>query len=218
MKFSIIGMTALIALTVGLYFLYSATSNAKDTMSPTLQNTPPDNLPRAVFAAGCFWCVESEFRRLNGVVFTQVGYAGGSLPNPTYDNYSKPGKDGTIHAEITEIYYDPKIISYRDLVDHLLRRAHDPTQLNRQGPDVGPQYRSAIFYANEQEKSDAQAAIKAATDEKIWKDPIVTTLEPLTQVWVAEDYHQQYYEKFEEKRGIPHINMSIMRRKWASEE
>lgn len=215
MKISLTALAALI-LAAGVYF-YSKTSNAGDTVSATIQNQPPEGAARAVFAAGCFWCVESEFRRLNGVVFTRVGYAGGTMKNPTYQTYGTSAPDGSVHAEIVEIYYDPKMITYRELLDHLLRRAHDPTQLNRQGPDVGAQYRSAIFYASEAEKKEAEAAIKAAMDDRVWKDPIVTTLEPLTQVWVAEDYHQQYYEKFEKSKGIPHINMSILRRKWAAE-
>jgi peptide-methionine (S)-S-oxide reductase len=216
-----LSLTAFVALILGaMFYFYSTTSNAGDTVSKTVQNLnqPPANASRAVFAAGCFWCVESEFRRLNGVLFTRVGYAGGTTPNVNYKNYGTPAADGSIHAEIVDIYYDPKMITYRELLDHLLRKAHDPTQLNRQGPDVGAQYRSAIFYDNAGEKKEAEAAIKAATDEKIWKDPIVTTLEPLKEVSVAEDYHQQYYEKFEEAKGIPHINMSIMRRKWAGEQ
>jgi peptide-methionine (S)-S-oxide reductase len=205
------------AVIAGSFYFYTTTSNAGDTVSKTVQNTPPENKPRAVFAAGCFWCVESEFRRLNGVLFTRVGYAGGTQENPTYKTYGTPGADGSIHAEVVEIYYDPALISYGDLVDHLLRRAHDPTQLNRQGPDIGPEYRSAIFYATPDEKKTAQSVIDAVNADKVWENPIVTTLEPLTRVWVAEDYHQQYYEKFEEAKGIPHINMSILRRKWASE-
>lgn len=186
-------------------------------MSATIQNHPPENAARAVFAGGCFWCVEAEFRRLNGVVFTRVGYAGGTMENPTYDTYHDPAPDGSVHAEVVEIFYDPNMITYRDLLDHFLRRAHDPTELNRQGPDVGPQYRSAIFYSSDVERKEAEAAIKAATDEKVWKKPIVTTLEPLTRVWVAEDYHQQYYETYEKKKGVPHINMSILRQKWKRE-
>lgn len=210
--------TALIALTVllaGGIYLYASTSNAGDTVSQTVTNRLPDNMPHATFAAGCFWCVESEFRRLNGVVFTRTGYTGGKGDNPTYQQISA-GNTG--HAEAIEVYYDPKIISYRELADHLLRRAHDPTQLNRQGPDVGTQYRSAIFYATPDEKAVAEAAIKAATDEKVWKTPIVTTLEPQGTFWAAEDYHQQYYEKFEESKGMPHINMVIKQRKWAGQK
>lgn len=173
-------------------------------VAETIKTKIPDNLPIATLAGGCFWCLESEFRALKGVVFTISGYTGGDLENPTYNDITT-GKTG--HAEATDIYYDPKIITYRELVDYFLRKAHDPTQLNRQGVDKGTQYRSAIFYHDEEQKQIAEEAIKAAEAEKVWKDPIVTTLEPLAKFWPAEEYHQQYYEKYEQANGRPHIRV-----------
>jgi peptide-methionine (S)-S-oxide reductase len=158
------------------------------------------------------WCVESEFRSINGVVFTISGYSGGELENPTYQDITT-GESG--HAEVTDIYYDPKIITYRELTDFFLRKAHDPTQLNRQGVDVGTQYRSAIFFHNDEQKQIAKEAVIAAEKDKVWKDPIVTTLEPLDKFWPAEDYHQQYYEKYETANGRPHIRMLIKQKKKA---
>ena len=181
-------------------------------VAKTIQNEKPDNLPIASLAGGCFWCLEGEFRALNGVVFTISGYTGGHLENPTYRDITT-GKTG--HAETTDIYYDPEIISYRELVDYFLRQAHDPTQLNRQGVDVGSQYRSAIFYHNEEQKKIAEEAIKAATQDKVWKNKIVTTLEPLGKFWPAEEYHQQYYEKYEKENGRPHIRVLLKQQKKA---
>lgn len=175
-------------------------------MATTIKSEKPDNFPVATLAGGCFWCIESEFRSLNGVVYTVSGYTGGEIEHPTYQDITT-GKTG--HAEATDIYYDPDIISYRELVDFLLRKAHDPTQLNRQGVDKGTQYRSAIFYHGEEQKRIADEAIKAATADKVWKAPIVTTLEPLTKFWPAEEYHQQYYEKYEAANGRPHIRVLL---------
>ena len=165
--------------------------------------TIPEGKPKFVFAGGCFWCTEGEFRRLDGVLYTRVGYTGGTEPNPTYDLVSH---HKTNHAEANEVYFDPSIITYEQLLEHFLIRAHDPTQLDRQGPDIGHQYRSAIFYANADEKALAQKVIDRVNKSGVWKDKIVTTLEPLGTFWEAEGYHQQYYEKFEEKYGVPHIN------------
>lgn len=175
-------------------------------VADTIKTEKPDNLPVATLAGGCFWCVESEFRALNGVVYTVSGYTGGELENPTYQDITT-GKTG--HAEATDIYYDPDIITYRELVDYFLRKAHDPTQLNRQGVDKGTQYRSAIFYHDEEQKKIAEEAIAAVTADKVWKDEIVTTLEPLTKFWPAEEHHQQYYEKYEEANGRPHIRVLL---------
>ncbi len=178
-------------------------------VADTIKTTQPDNLPIATLAGGCFWCLESEFRAFDGVVYTISGYTGGKIDNPTYGDITT-GKTG--HAEATDIYYDPDIISYRELVDYFLRKSHDPTQLNRQGVDVGTQYRSAIFYHNDEQKKIAQEAIKAAESDKVWKDDIVTTLEPLTKFWPAEDYHQQYYEKYEQANGRPHIRVLLKKK------
>lgn len=175
-------------------------------VADTIKSEKPDDYPIATFAGGCFWCLESEFRALKGVVYTISGYSGGELENPTYSDITT-GKTG--HAEVTDIYYDPDIITYRELTDYFLRRFHDPTQLNRQGVDVGTQYRSAIFYHDDEQKKVASEAIASAEADKVWNDPIVTTLEPLQKFWPAEDYHQQYYEKYEKANGRPHIRVLL---------
>ncbi len=175
-------------------------------VATTIKTTKPDNLPIATLAGGCFWCLESEFRALNGVVYTISGYSGGEIDNPTYQDITT-GKSG--HAEVTDIYYDPDKITYRELLDYFFIKAHDPTQLNRQGVDRGTQYRSAIFYHDEEQKKIAQKAIAEINAKKVWKDKIVTTLEPLSKFWPAEDYHQQYYEKYEQANGRPHIRVLL---------
>lgn len=174
------------------------------TVSDTVTDNRPTDLPYAILAGGCFWCLESEFRALEGVVYTESGYTGGELNSPEYRDITT-GKTG--HAEAVKVYYDPDIISYKDLVDFYLRKAHDPTQLNRQGVDIGTQYRSAIFYESEDQKAQAQAVIDAVTADNAWNKPIVTTLEPAETFWRAEEYHQQYYEKYEEQNGRPHIRV-----------
>lgn len=179
-----------------------------------LMDKKPEGYPVATLAGGCFWCTESEYRSLDGVLFTRVGYIGGHLDNPKYED-THGSKSG--HAEAVEVTYDPKVISYRDLIEYFLTKAHDPTQLNRQGADIGTQYRSAIFYANEEEKKTAQEVIDDVTARKIYNKPIVTTLEPATTFWEAEGYHQQYFEKYEEKNGQPHINDWLHRQKRAME-
>lgn len=191
-------------------FAYSFINTSKGMdVAETIKTDKPDNLPIATLAGGCFWCLESEFRALEGVVFTISGYSGGDLENPTYQDITT-GKTG--HAEVTDVYYDPELISYREILDYFLRKAHDPTQLNRQGVDRGTQYRSAIFYHDEDQKKIAKNAIQAAEEDKVWKNPIVTTLEPLSKFWPAEDYHQQYYEKYETANGRPHIRV-LMKQK-----
>lgn len=186
-----------------VWTLFPLTSTSME-VSKTIQNEMPENAEVATFAGGCFWCIESEFRSLKGVLFTVVGYQGGKLENPTYQDITT-GKTG--HAEAIEVYYDADQITYRELLDHFLRKAHDPTQKNRQGVDVGPQYRSAIFYNNESQKTEALKAIKAAEADKVWKKPIVTEVVEKSKFWPAEDYHQQYYEKYKEKNGIDHIRV-----------
>ncbi len=145
----------------------------------------------AVLAGGCFWCVEAVFEEINGVLVARSGYAGGSAGDAKYGAVSS-GK--TRHAEVVQIVYDPSVISYEDLLRvHLT--THDPTTLNRQGNDVGPQYRSAVFYADEQQKAAARSVIDALTEQGIYDNPIVTALEPLTGFYPAEDYHQDYVRR-----------------------
>jgi peptide-methionine (S)-S-oxide reductase len=143
----------------------------------------------AVFGGGCFWCTEAVFDELRGVISVVSGYAGGSTKNPTYEQVCS---GGTGHAEVIRIEYDPTQISFRDLMT-VFFATHDPTTLNRQGNDVGTQYRSAIFYANEEQKREAEAFIKELNNSKAFGKPVVTTLEPLGEFYEAEDYHQKYY-------------------------
>ena len=143
----------------------------------------------AVFGGGCFWCTEAVFDELRGVRSVVSGYAGGSTKNPTYEEVCG-GRTG--HAEVIKIEFDPGEIAFKDLLT-VFFATHDPTTLNRQGNDVGTQYRSAIFYAYEEQKREAEAFIKELNDSKSFGKPVVTTLEPLGEFYEAEDYHQKYY-------------------------
>ncbi len=147
------------------------------------------DLETATFAGGCFWCTEAIFDRLRGVESVESGYIGGHVVQPSYREVCG-GKTG--HAEAVRIRFDPAVIPYADLLDIFLA-THDPTQLNRQGNDVGPQYRSAIFPANPAQEAEAKAAIARAQPD--WSLPIVTTVEPDGPWWVAEDEHQEYYDR-----------------------
>ena len=146
---------------------------------------------KATFGAGCFWGVEAAYRQLPGVASTAVGYLGGTLENPTYHDVCS-GRTG--HAEVVQVEYDPSRLSYDDLLT-VFWENHDPTTLNRQGPDVGTQYRSAIFYHDDEQK---EAAIKSKEERDRsgrYRRPIVTEITPATEFYMAEDYHQQYLEK-----------------------
>jgi peptide-methionine (S)-S-oxide reductase len=145
----------------------------------------------AVFGGGCFWCTEAVFDRLRGVLSVIPGYAGGSVANPTYEQVCS-GRTG--HAEAIRIEYDPAQISYRDLLT-VFFATHDPTTLNRQGNDVGTQYRSVVLYSDEEQKHQTEAFIKELTDSNAFSGPIVTTLEPLEVFYPAEDYHHKYYDQ-----------------------
>ena len=148
------------------------------------------HLQTAVFGGGCFWCTEAIFTRLRGVKTVASGYAGGSTANPTYEQVSR-GNTG--HAEAIQIEFDPQAISYGDLLN-VFFATHDPTTPNRQGNDVGPQYRSAVFYASPAQRDEAQAFIAQLTQEGIYNAPIVTEISPLDKFWPAESYHKRYYE------------------------
>lgn len=143
----------------------------------------------AVFGGGCFWCTEAVFDELRGVQSVVSGYTGGKNKNPTYEQVCM-GNTG--HAEAIRIDFDPAQISFRDLMT-VFFATHDPTTLNRQGNDVGTQYRSAIFYADEGQKTEAAAFIKELDEAKTFRNPVVTTLEPLAEFYPAEDYHQKFY-------------------------
>lgn len=140
-------------------------------------------------AGGCFWCLEAVYDLLEGVEEVVSGYMGGSVPNPTYQAVCT-GTTG--HAEVVQITFDPQRISFRDLLD-VFFTIHDPTTLNRQGNDIGTQYRSAIYYHSEEQRATAQDTIAALTLEKLWPDPIVTEVTPAATFYPAEDYHQEYF-------------------------
>jgi peptide-methionine (S)-S-oxide reductase len=144
---------------------------------------------KATFGAGCFWGVEAVFRQLDGVTGTRVGYTGGTLENPTYEDVCS---HTTRHAEVVEVSYDPERVSYDQLLDVFWGK-HDPTQLNRQGWDIGDQYRSVIFFHDSEQE---EAALRSKAHEQAgWSAPIVTQIEPAETFYEAEDYHQQYLEK-----------------------
>lgn len=149
----------------------------------------------ATFGGGCFWGVEEFFRTTKGVVSTRVGYAGGKTQKPTYKEVCT---DTTGHAEVVEITFDPSVITYDKLVE-LFFKIHDPTQVNRQGPDYGTQYRTVIFTHSAEQKATAEAIIKRLNESGKYKKPIATKVEGETTFWAAEDYHQQYFFN----RGIP---------------
>ena len=145
----------------------------------------------AVLGGGCFWCLEAVYTELRGIKSVISGYAGGSVPNPTYEQVCS-GRTG--HAEVVQITFEPSEISYRHILD-VFFTIHDPTTLNRQGADVGTQYRSAIFYASPEQEAAARAVIEEITASGIWPRPIVTQVEALDRFYPAEGYHQNYFER-----------------------
>jgi len=157
-------------------------------MSNTINNTP-GKIEQATFGAGCFWCVEAVFERLEGVIDVQAGYAGGNTQDPTYNEVCK-GKSG--HAEVIQIDYDPHIITYEKLLD-VFWMSHDPTTLNRQGGDIGTQYRSAIFYHSDSQKKIANNSKNNVSKINLYSKPIVTEISVLDTFYIAENYHQDYY-------------------------
>ena len=150
-----------------------------------------ENLEKATFASGCFWCGEAVFEEFEGIVSVVSGYAGGEMENPTYENVSG-GKSG--HAEAFQIIFDPAKISYGDLLE-IFWASHDPTQLNGQGSDMGHQYRSVIFYHNEGQKNSAEESKKRLEESGEYKKPIVTEIVLLEKFYPAEDYHQDFYSR-----------------------
>lgn len=148
-------------------------------------------MEKATFGAGCFWGVEAEFRKIKGVKRTEVGYEGGQTDRPTYQDVCT---DKTGHAEVVQIEYDPAEVSYQDLLN-VFWENHDPTQVNRQGPDVGTQYRSVIFYHDDAQWQCAEDSMRERAASGRYRKPIATVITPATDFWTAEDYHQQYLEK-----------------------
>lgn len=156
----------------------------------------------ATFANGCFWCSEAIFKRLNGIKSVLPGYSGGQVKNPTYEQVCT-GRTG--HAESIQIEFDPKVMSFEKILD-IFWRTHDPTTLNRQGNDIGTQYRSAIFYHDLKQKEIAEKSKRDLENEGVYKDPVVTEIAPFSGFYVAEDYHKNYYD---EHRDAPYCSYII---------
>lgn len=147
----------------------------------------------ATLGGGCFWCTEAAFQRLRGVVSVVSGYAGGDVPDPSYEQVCS-GR--TRHAEVVRVEFDPRVVSFRDLL-HVFFTVHDPTTLNRQGADVGTQYRSVVFYHSPEQREEAESVISDLTAEGVWPDPIVTEVSPAPEFYPAESHHQDYYRRNE---------------------
>ena len=178
-----------------LFFIFTSCTEASTELSTsTLTNDAPvpadtTGLAKATFAGGCFWCTEAYFERLVGVEAVISGYSGGKKPNPTYQEVSA-GK--TDYAEAVQVYYNPDQITYEELVE-VFFATHDPTTLNRQGPDWGKQYRSVVFYRTPEEKQIVEDYVKELESSGVYRDDIVTIIQPFKKFWEAEDYHQDYY-------------------------
>ena len=155
---------------------------------------PPEKMEKITLASGCFWCTEAVFNIVKGVETVEPGYTGGFKPNPTYEEVST-GTTG--HAEAVQLTFDPSVISLKEILE-IFFATHDPTTLNRQGPDVGTQYRSAIFYHTEEQKITAKMIINELNKEGIWDKPIVTQLEPFKVFYKAEEYHKNYFKQHPE--------------------
>jgi peptide-methionine (S)-S-oxide reductase len=184
--------SALFSLLLATLFAAGCRAAAKTPVPPAAQDAPLDQMPgkqTAVFAGGCFWGTQSVFERVRGVLATTAGYAGGSAATATYDQVTT---ETTGHAESVRVIYDPSKITYGQLLRVFFSVAHDPTQLNRQGPDVGTSYRSAIFYANEEQHKISLAYIAQLDAARVFPKPIVTQVVPLRGFYDAEGYHQDY--------------------------
>ncbi|WP_241502131.1 peptide-methionine (S)-S-oxide reductase MsrA [Hymenobacter glacialis] len=177
-------------------------SAVRSTVGPAPANM--QGLATATFAGGCFWCTEEVFEELKGVKAVVSGYSGGREANPTYEQV---GAGETSHAEAVEVYYDPKEVSFATLVDVFFRAAHDPTTLNRQGPDAGAQYRSVAFYRSPAEKKAIDDAIARVNASKQYGSAIVTQVVPFQKFWPAEDYHQGYYRLHPESGYIENVSV-----------
>lgn len=180
----------LILLSVIVLFTACSNTNSKETKQMD-QEIIQSSSDTATFGAGCFWCVETVFQQLKGVQSVKSGYMGGKIKNPTYREVCS-GLTG--HAEVCQIVYDPKVISYKDLLEAFWQ-SHDPTTLNRQGADVGTQYRSAIFTHNAEQQKEAEFYKQKLNEEKAFANPVVTEISAASEFYVAEDYHQNYYNE-----------------------
>ena len=178
-----------------------ATDTPAQTPASTVQ---PSKLETMVLGGGCFWCTEAVYEELQGVEEVTSGFAGGNVPNPSYEQVLS-GFTG--HAEVIKITFDPTMIKPEDLL-RVFFTIHDPTTLNQQGPDFGTQYRSVIFVSNEEERERAMKIMKEVASAKVWRNPIVTTIEPLRAFYPAQSYHQDYYRKFKTARGPKLLQMN----------
>lgn len=176
-----------------------ARGDSKEANGMTTNGNESGTTQTAMFGAGCFWGVQAKFDKINGVIATEVGYAGGQVEKPTYKQVCT---DETGHAEVVHITYDPAKVSYQQLVNAFFA-LHDPTQLNRQGPDYGTQYRTLIFYYSPDQQKTAQETIQRLTDAKKFARPIVTQVVPAPEFWKAEEYHQKYLFK----RGLDECHL-----------
>jgi peptide-methionine (S)-S-oxide reductase len=191
MKIREIGLVAG-ALIVAIGLVALAEAQGPKTASTIRPGAPmEDGMKQAMFGAGCFWGVEAAFRQIEGVVDTAVGYAGGHTKEPTYEEVCA---HGTGHAEVVHVTYDPEIVSYDRLLE-VFWSVHNPTTKNRQGPDVGSQYRSAIFVYDDSQRTAAEASKQALDESDDYPRPVVTEITDAGTFWRAEEYHQQYYEK-----------------------
>jgi peptide-methionine (S)-S-oxide reductase len=169
----------------------SAASYVAAQTTQVVDGKVPAGMEVATFGGGCFWCVESVFENVDGVIDVVSGYSGGTVPNPTYEQVCTKL---TGHVEVCQITFDPKKISYLKLLE-VFMKTHDPTKVDMQGPDRGPQYRSVIFYHSDEQKSQAQELISRLDEEKTFNRKIVTKVEPLSAFYLAEEYHQDYFRK-----------------------
>ena len=160
-------------------------------MENSIAGSKNEKLEVAVLAGGCFWCLEAVFDQVSGVTDVVSGYAGGNRPSPTYEQVCS-GDTG--HAEVVKVTFDPAVISFDEILG-IFFSIHDPTTLNRQGADVGTQYRSAIFFTSLQQKDAAEAMLQQLAEEKVWDNPVVTEIKPLDVFFPAEDYHQEYFAR-----------------------
>lgn len=173
-----------------LFFIICACNDAQNqTAEPINMTEKNGKLELATLGAGCFWCVEAIFESLNGVNSVESGYSGGNVKNPSYREVCT-GTTG--HAEVVQVAFDPEVISFQELLE-VFWQTHDPTTLNRQGADVGTQYRSVIFYHNEEQKEIATQLLNKLNEEKAFENPVVTEVSPFTEFYVAEESHQDYY-------------------------
>ncbi len=189
-RFRVLGWISLLPSLLGL--ASGGAQSSEPRPAERSASPPADNAPRtalATFGGGCFWCVEAVFEEVEGVLSVESGYSGGLLPNPTYQQVST-GRTG--HAEVCQIRFDPAKVSYTTLLE-IFWKTHDPTTLNRQGPDVGTQYRSVIFYHDDGQKALAEKYKRALNDSGAWRRPIVTAIEPFQAFYRAESYHQEYF-------------------------